>query len=366
MSSNLEIVPVNQWFDKELKAPLVIAGPCSAETETQVYQTAQQLSKIEGVQIFRAGVWKPRTRPGNFEGIGLESLEWIKRVKEDFGFYTSVEVATAKHAELALKNGIDILWLGARTTSNPFSVQEIADFLKGTDVPVMVKNPLNPDLALWVGAIERINKAGIKKIAAVHRGFHPFEHTKYRNIPKWELPISLKSMFHELPIIIDPSHIAGRRNLLFEVAQKGLDLNMDGLMVEVHHQPENALSDKEQQITPSDLSEMLQKLAFRRNIATDEFLNELNQFRNQIDSIDTQIIELLHQRLDIVEKIGHLKCKNDVSILQLSRWEKIMETRLEYGKELNISEEFLTKVLQLVHKESIQRQAEAMEDKKKD
>lgn len=360
MVKETQLLPIHQWFNLDEDKPVVIAGPCSAESEEQVFKTAKELSAY-GVKVFRSGIWKPRTRPGSFEGRGEEALFWLKRVKDELGMFVATEVANAKHVDLALKHKVDVLWLGARTVSNPFSVQEIADAIKGLDIPVLIKNPLNPDLALWIGAIERILKSGTKKVAAVHRGFHPFEYTKYRNIPKWELPIELKTSYHHLPILIDPSHIAGKRAFLYEIAQKGLDLNMDGLMIEVHPDPEHALSDNEQQITPKALADLTGLLELRKNEITDQFLNQLGQYRNQIDSIDFQILELLHQRMKVVERIGELKCKNKVSVLQIQRWESILKTRMEYGHELGLSDEFLKKMLQLVHKEAIQKQVDAMQ-----
>ncbi|MGE0087872.1 MAG: chorismate mutase [Bacteroidales bacterium] len=355
------ITPLKKWFKGIGDAPLIIAGPCSGETEKQMITTAIQIAAIGKVKVFRTGIWKPRTRPGNFEGVGKKGLKWLQQVKKETGLLTTVEVAKPEHVDLAVKHDVDILWIGARTTSNPFSVQELADYMKGIDKPVLIKNPINPDLQLWIGALERFNNSGIEKLAAVHRGFYPFEATSLRNIPKWEIPIELKSLYHSLPIICDPSHIAGRADLVFDISQKALDLNMDGLMIETHFNPEKALSDAKQQITPEQLKILLENLVIRTVNSTDEaFANVLETLRNRIDSIDQQMIELLANRMNVVEEIGKYKSQNQVTILQLRRWEKIVTTRIRQGKSLGLTEEFVKKLLQLVHKESIQRQTEVM------
>ena len=354
------ILKINTWFER-LTEPLIIAGPCSAESEAQIMHTAKEIVKVGKVNVFRSGIWKPRTRPGNFEGVGEEGLQWLKQVKKETGLLTAIEVANPEHVDLAVKYDIDILWIGARTTSNPFSVQELADHLKGYNKPVMVKNPINPDVNLWVGALERFHKSGINKLAAIHRGFYPFEATTLRNIPKWEIPIELKSMCHNLPVICDPSHIAGNREYIQEISQKAFDLNMDGLMIETHYNPSVALSDMNQQVTPEQLVQILQQLVLRNTKVKDQdFGNMMETLRSQIDSIDQQMLELLSQRMNIVEEIGKYKSKNEVTILQLRRWEKIISTRLRLGKSLGLSEDFVKKLLQLVHKESIQRQTEVM------
>jgi len=360
MAKLKNISTLNSWFN-DLKEPLIIAGPCSAESEEQMMQTAKEIVAIGKVKAFRSGIWKPRTRPGNFEGVGEEGLKWLNLVKKETGLLTATEVANAEHAALAIKNDVDILWIGARTTSNPFSIQELADSLKGYNKPVLVKNPINPDIQLWVGALERFHKAGVNKLAAVHRGFFPFEATSLRNIPKWEVAIELKSICHDLPIICDPSHIAGSTDYIAEISQKALDLNMDGLLIETHFNPELALSDINQQVTPKQLESILDKLVYRRITSDDSnFTNVLETLRNQIDSIDQQMLELLSKRMNVVEEIGEFKSKNEVTILQLRRWEKIMSTRIKLGKKLGLSEDFVKKLLQLVHKESIQRQTEVM------
>jgi len=361
MTKLKNITPLKKWFKEIGDSPLIIAGPCSAESEDQMMTTAREIAALGRVTIFRTGIWKPRTRPGSFEGVGKQGLKWLQQVKKETGLLTTVEVAKPEHVDLAVKYDVDILWIGARTTSNPFSVQELADYMKGIDKPVMIKNPINPDLQLWIGALERFNNAGIEKLAAVHRGFYPFEATTLRNIPKWEIPIELKSICHTLPIICDPSHIAGRADLVFDISQKALDLNMDGLMIETHCNPKKALSDASQQLTPKQLNNLLENLIIRKVNSDDEsFANVLETLRNRIDSIDQQMIELLAKRMDVVEEIGKFKSKNQVTILQLRRWEKIVTTRIRQGKALGLTEDFVKKLLQLVHKESIQRQTEVM------
>ncbi|MBN2668799.1 MAG: bifunctional 3-deoxy-7-phosphoheptulonate synthase/chorismate mutase type II [Bacteroidales bacterium] len=350
-----------QRYQKGL--PLLIAGPCSAESESQVLSIAEQLTKNEKVHVFRAGIWKPRTRPGNFEGVGYEGLKWLKRVKAEYKLQICTEVAKPKHVEAALKEGIDILWLGARTVSNPFSVQEIADSLKGVDIPVFIKNPINPDIHLWRGAIERMSHSGVTKIAAIHRGFYPYEDTKFRNIPKWEIPIELKTKFQHLPMICDPSHISGNRDFIEEIAQKALDLNFDGLMVETHHTPDLALSDAEQQITPEQLAQIIRKLVIRHD-EIDKKSSVIFNYREQIDSIDQQLMELLSQRMDVVKKIAFYKSEQNITIFQLRRWENIIRTRSEWGKKLKLNAHFIEKILELMHKESIQIQNDIMNQTK--
>ena len=342
---------------------IVIAGPCSAENEDQVLQTAKILSDSGKVKIFRAGIWKPRTRPGNFEGVGEKGLQWLKKVKEQTDLLTCTEVATTEHLETVLKqrDAVDIIWIGARTTANPFSVQALADALKGVNIPVMVKNPLNPDMKLWSGAIERIMKAGIEETAAIHRGFTPFQDMKLRNLPKWELAIEIKSEFPNMPVINDPSHIAGSREYIQEIAQKALNLNFDGLMIETHIDPDNALSDVKQQLKPEVFLHMLQSLRIRKSFSNDsEFSDLLEQYREQIDSIDFQLLELLNKRMEIVKDIGEYKLKNNVSIFQLKRWLNINSTRSEFGTSIGLDEKFIKRLLTLVHRESIRNQSEIM------
>lgn len=355
---------LDKWFDGSFKKPLIISGPCSVETYEQLDLTAGALKKIERIKVLRAGIWKPRTRPDSFEGVGLKGLKWLKEIKDKYGFLTTVEVAHPKHVEKCLEYGVDILWIGARTSSNPFSVQEIAEALNGCKIPVMIKNPVNPDLELWCGAIERIYAKGINRIAAIHRGFYPFEKTNFRNIPKWEIVIELKTCFHDLPVICDPSHISGSTKYIEEISQKALDLNMDGLMIESHYNPEIAKSDAKQQLLPVDLEKILNNLHFRQSDSTNiEFKSLLEKYRDQIDSIDFQLIELLASRMDVVGEIGKYKNEHNVTILDLRRWEDIIKTRTDLGKKLKLPDDFVKNLLQLVHKTSIQVQTEVMKKK---
>lgn len=345
------------WFGKDTGSFLIIAGPCSAETELQVLNTATELSVINGVSVFRAGVWKPRTRPGNFEGAGNKALKWLNKVQAETGLRVAVEVATPEHVKKCIDANIDVLWIGARTTSNPFSLQVIIDLLHNYDKPVLVKNPVNPDIELWTGAIERLIQAGVTKIGAVLRGCYPFEKTALRNIPKWELAIDLKTRFPDIPILCDPSHIAGDVRYIPEITQQSLDLGFNGLMFESHFSPRDALSDKKQQLKPRELSELLKMLHFR-DASELNFINNLERFRNKIDSIDMQLIELLAQRMNIVEEIGAYKNKNSISIFQLKRWKQIIETRLKYGNKLGLDKTFIRQLLKLIHFESIKKQSQ--------
>src|SRR6201996_493283 len=360
MKLNFNIQPLSSWM-KVGKEPLLIAGPCSAETEEQLVATAHLLAATGRVSALRAGIWKPRTRPGEFEGIGSIGLEWLKRAKAETGLPTAVEVATAKHVEEALNAGVDILWVGARSTVNPFTVQEIADALRGVDVPVMVKNPVNPDLSLWVGALERINNAGITKLAAIHRGFSSFEKSACRNEPMWDIAISLKTLAPELPIINDPSHITGNRDLIGYISQKALDLDMQGLMIESHIDPTVAWTDAKQQVTPSALSDLIGNLTLRKPETSNEQVNDkLSELRNNIDKIDDLIIQKMAERMQIAEQIGKYKKDNNITILQVNRWDEILNKRVNYGKALKLSPEFTEKLLELVHAESIRKQTEVM------
>ena len=360
MKLNLNIQPLNTWI-KTGKEPLLIAGPCSAETEEQLVATAHLLAATGKVSALRAGIWKPRTRPGEFEGIGSIGLEWLKRAKEETGLPTAVEVATAKHVEEALKAGVDILWVGARSTVNPFTVQEIADALKGVDVPVMVKNPVNPDLSLWIGALERINNAGITKLAAIHRGFSSYEKSAFRNEPMWDIAIQLKTLAPELPIINDPSHITGNRSLIGYISQKALDLDMQGLMIESHIDPSVAWTDAAQQVTPAALAEIIDHLALRKPEISDAVVKDaLSELRSKIDKIDDLLIQKTAERMQIAEKIGQYKKDNGITILQVNRWDEILQKRTAYAKALKLSPEFTEKLLELLHAESIRRQTEVM------
>jgi len=360
MKLELNIQPLESWI-KTGKEPLVIAGPCSAETEDQLVATAHLLAQTGRVSALRAGIWKPRTRPGEFEGIGSIGLEWLKRAKAETGLPTAVEVATAKHVEEALKAGVDILWVGARSTANPFTVQEIADALKGVDVPVMVKNPVNPDLSLWIGALERINNAGITKLAAIHRGFSSYEKSAFRNEPMWDIAIHLKTLAPHLPMINDPSHITGNRSLIGYVSQKALDLDMQGLMIESHIDPSVAWTDAAQQVTPAGLVEIIDHLALRKPEVRDAVVNDkLAELRSQIDKIDDLVIQKVAERMQIAEKIGQYKKDNGITILQVNRWDEILNKRTTYAKALKLSGEFTEKLLELLHSESIRKQTEVM------
>ena len=348
---------MRKWLDDfQLSHPLVIAGPCSAETEEQVVDIAMQL-KNSDVSIYRAGIWKPRTRPGGFEGVGAIGLKWLQKAKAETGLLMAVEVANANHVQLALEHDIDVLWIGARTTVNPFAVQEIADAVKGTDKIVLVKNPVNPDLALWLGGVERIYNAGITKLGVVHRGFSAYEKTKYRNIPEWQLAIELQDRFPDLPIICDPSHITGRRDMIQEVSQQALDLNYDGLMIETHNNPDKAWSDAAQQVTPTVLKDILKNLVIRKQ--TDEnhaFNQELDKLRLRIDENDTKMIEVLGKRMRIVDEIGLLKKENNVAVLQHKRWKAVLDKMTAEGLQQNLGEDFILQLFRAIHQESIDHQ----------
>ncbi len=344
--------------------PFVIAGPCSAETREQVLETAEGLKDLN-VDLLRAGVWKPRTRPGNFEGVGEEGIEWLREAGNKIGKPISVEVANTNHVELALKGGVDVLWIGARTTVNPFMVQEIADALKGTNTPVLVKNPVNPDVELWIGAIERFQSVGLTKRGAIHRGFSTFQKSPFRNSPNWNIPIELKRRLPELPIICDPSHICGNRELLAEVAQKAIDLNMDGLMLETHRNPDKAWSDAAQQITPTQLKTILSDLVWRNPNAVDiEVQAKLEELRATIDGLDRDILDLLIERLSISRNIGEYKREHNITILQHQRWNEILHDREAYVQGKELSQRFLYRFLEAIHEESIQQQTQVMNAKK--
>jgi len=348
---------LRNWLNNfGLEHPLVIAGPCSAETEEQVLKIAHQLKETD-TTVLRAGIWKPRTRPGNFEGVGTIGLKWLQKAKKETGLLTTTEVANAHHVEEALKHDIDILWVGARTTVSPFIVQELADALKGTDKPVLIKNPVNPDLALWLGAVERIYKADIKNIGVIHRGFSIYEKSAYRNNPEWQLAIELQNRFPDLPLILDPSHIAGNRKLIFDLCQTALDLNYDGFMVETHYDPDNAWSDAAQQITPKTLDQITQDLRIRKETdKSKEYKNQLNTLRTQIDIADHQLIDILSKRMEISDSIGRLKKENNVAVLQTKRWNEILGKMILQGDAKGLGEEFVLKVFKAIHLESITHQ----------
>lgn len=353
----LDLKPLDLHCDGE--RPFVIAGPCSAETEEQVMTTARQLAS-KGCHIFRAGVWKPRTKPGGFEGNGEEALPWMKRVKEETGMAITTEVATPEHVELALKYGIDILWIGARTTANPFAMQAIADSIRGMDIPVFVKNPVNPDLELWIGAMERINQAGIKRIAAVHRGFSSYEKKIYRNQPMWQIPIELRRRIPDLPIICDPSHIGGSRELIAPLCQQAMDLGFDGLIVETHCNPDKAWSDANQQVTPEVLDYILSLLIIRNKTVTTEGINEL---RKQIDELDNNLMDLLSKRMRVSREIGQYKKEHNMTVLQTSRYNEILDKRGTQGSLCGMDAKFIKEIFEAIHEESVRQQIEIINRK---
>ncbi len=356
--SNLNITPLKDWgFNFE--RPIIISGPCSCETEEQMSETAQRLSD-KGIDVLRAGIWKPRTRPGMFEGIGKEGLNWLVNAGKAIGKPTTVEVATAQHTQEALEAGVDILWIGARTTVNPFSVQEIADVLRGVDIPVLVKNPINPDLQLWIGSMERLNAVGITKLGAIHRGFSSYEKSKYRNKPMWELPIELRRLFPTMPIIVDPSHICGGRELIPSVSQKALDLDFDGLMIESHRDPDNAWSDAAQQVTPERLGEIISSLVVRSSKLDNFAENQLEALRAQIDRIDNYMLEIMGERMDIAKKIGEFKRDNGITILQTNRWDEIINDRVKKAAKKELTEDFVIDMMEAIHQESIRHQTRIM------
>ena len=345
------------WLDDmQLDHPLVIAGPCSAETEDQVLKIAHEL-KDSDVNYYRAGIWKPRTRPGNFEGVGAIGLGWLKKVKEETGMKTCTEVANRNHVELAIENDVDLLWIGARSTVSPFIMQELADALKGTDKIVLVKNPVNPDLALWLGGIERLYTAGIKNLGAIHIGFSTYEKTKYRNIPEWQLAIEFQNRFPDLPLICDPSHITGNREMIFDVSQTALDLNFDGLMIETHVDPDNAWSDAAQQVTPTTLKQIMKDLRIRKETDSEaDYNNALQNLRAQINVVDNQLIDTLGKRMKIADEIGALKKDKNVAVLQSKRWNEILGNMILEGEQRGLSEEFVLRMFKAIHQESINHQ----------
>lgn len=347
--------------EKWNKRPLIISGPCSAETEEQVLATAQRLAATGKIDMLRAGIWKPRTRPGNFEGIGVKGLPWLLQARKVTGLPTAVEVATGKQVEDALQFEVDVLWIGARTTVNPFSVQEVADALRGVNVPVLVKNPINPDLELWTGAVERVAKAGIKQLGLIHRGFSSYGNSEYRNAPMWHLAIEMKRRNPELMMINDPSHICGRRDILMEVAQKAIDLDYDGLMIESHIDPDNAWSDAKQQVTPERLAEMLGQIVWKKeDVPSEEYHAALDKLRNQINHLDDELMQILSQRMKVAEKIGLYKKDNNITILQTNRWNEILDRAVKKGEKLGLSKEFITKYFDAVHMESINHQTKVI------
>lgn len=360
MLLKLETTQIKDWQDYH-ERPFLISGPCSAETEEQVMETAQGLASLNRISIFRAGIWKPRTRPNTFEGVGTTGLKWLRRVKQETGLLVGTEVANEKHVYEALKYGIDMVWIGARTSVSPITVQEIADALRGVDIMVLVKNPINPDIELWIGAIERIANAGIRKLGAIHRGFSSYEKTAYRNQPNWQLPIELRRRIPDLPIICDPSHMAGAREYLYEISQKAMDLNFDGLMIETHNNPEKALSDAAQQINPEELKELLIRLIMRSPSTTDpKLLDVLGELRQQIDIFDDYLLDLMEKRMKVAETIGHYKKENNITILQSARWDEIVKRAMNKGRAKGLSAELIDTMFKAIHQESINRQMKIM------
>jgi chorismate mutase len=354
LSRNLSEISTWLKFDK---IPWVIAGPCSAESREQIISIARELTKSPHVKVFRAGVWKPRTRPNTFEGVGKVGLEWLKAVKAETSLLTTTEVASAQHVELCLDNGVDILWIGARTTVNPFLVQEIANALKGVDVPVFVKNPINAELGLWLGAIERLYHAGIRKLAAVHRGFTSYVEMEYRNRPDWQIPIELKRLIPNLPLICDPSHIGGHRDFIEPISQTALDLGIKGLMIETHIDPGRALSDSKQQITPNILIDLLDRLRARNAAITDKQVKgKIARLRAEISHVDSQIMQDLAERMRWVEEIGRLKRQHSIPVLQINRWENLLDDHMAKAQQLGLDSEFIKAVFELIHAQAVERQ----------
>lgn len=360
----MDIRELKDWH-LNFQKPLVISGPCSVETEQQFRQSV--LPILDKVDFVRGGIWKPRTRPGNFEGNGEQALKWVKALKAEHPFRFAMEVATPNHIELAHQYEVDLIWIGARTTVNPFNVSELAEALKGSELPVLVKNPIHAELSLWKGALERFSKAGIQKLGAIHRGFHSYQAGKYRNLPMWQIPLDLKSEFPQLPLICDPSHIAGDRNLIAEIAQKALDLNYDGLMIEAHSKPDEAWSDAKQQIKSDGLGDLLNGLLLRDSVFTKEnIINQLDTIREQIDQADRELLEAIKLRMSLVEKIGEFKKENNVAIFQLGRWKEIFNSRQEWAEQLNLDKEFVVDILRLLHQQSVKTQTEVFNKTEQD
>lgn len=363
-SKKLDIIPLYDWGMFTEPRPSVVAGPCSAESEEQVMETAKGLKEM-GINVYRAGIWKPRTHPGSFEGAGSPGLKWMQRAKKEYGLKIATEVASEKHVFECLKFGVDLVWLGARTTANPFLVQEIADALKDTDIPVLVKNPVNPDLDLWIGALERLNRAGIKKLGVIHRGFSTFEKIRYRNDPQWQVAIEFRSRHPELPFFVDPSHMAGCKDFIQEISQRSLDLGFEGLMIESHCNPSVALSDARQQLTPAELSDLLYRQITVRNADSDakEWKDNIDQLRAKIDIIDENILYTLGSRMKISRQIGEYKKNNNIAILQTSRWDAVLAKVVAKGKEYGLPENFITDVFNAIHEASVEVQNEIISNK---
>lgn len=360
-----DVVPLYEWGMFTEPRPSVVAGPCSAESEEQVMETAKGLREL-GINVFRAGIWKPRTHPGCFEGVGAEGLKWMQRARKEYGVKIATEVAGEKHVAECLKAEVDMVWLGARTTANPFLVQEIADALKGTDIPVLVKNPVNADLDLWIGALERLSRAGIRKLGVIHRGFSTFDKIKYRNDPQWQVAIELRSRYPELPFFVDPSHMGGSRNYIQEISQRSLDLGFEGLMIESHCNPSVALSDAKQQLTPAELKDLLYNQIVVRESDSDspEWRENIDQLRAKIDVIDENIIYTLGSRMRVSRQIGEYKKHNNIAILQTARWDQLFAKVVEKGEEYGLTEKFLADVFNAIHEASVEAQNEIISGKK--
>ena len=362
MEHRLDIIPVSEWgfFDESIP-PLVIAGPCSAESELQVMMTAKGLAEF-GIHVFRAGIWKPRTHPGSFEGVGAPGLKWLQKVKNEYGMKVCTEVANEKHVYECLKYGIDMVWIGARTTANPFLVQEIAEALRDTDIPVLVKNPVNPDIDLWIGALERLNRVGVRKLGVIHRGFSTSQKIPYRNLPGWQMAVELRTRYPQLPFFADPSHMGGSRQYLKELSQRAMDLGLDGLMIESHCDPSCALSDAKQQLVPEDLKALLEGLTVRQKVTNDREYNEgIEQLRSQIDVIDENLLMALGDRMEISRKIGEFKKAHNIAIVQTSRWDSILSSMIEKGKDYGLPEEFVTAFFTAIHEASVAEQNKILE-----
>lgn len=345
---------------KNGKRPFLIAGPCSAESEDQLVSTAKRIAELGSVNLIRAGIWKPRTRPNSFEGLGEVALPWLVTAGKETGIPTTTEVANAKHVETALKYGVDVLWIGARTTVNPFTVQEIAEALRGVDISVMIKNPVNPDLSLWLGAFERFENVGVTDLAGIHRGFSVYDHPKYRNVPSWEIPIALKEHRPDTPMICDPSHIAGKRDLLFEVSQKAMDLNFEGLMIETHPTPDDAWSDPAQQVTPDGLKYIIRNLILRSQEVTNDVAEEIDEIRAKVADLDDRMFDLLKKRMQYSDVVGQLKRENNITILQQEHWNNIINKRLEKSEDYNLTRKFVRQIMDSIHQESIRHQTAVM------
>ena len=364
MDRTLDTIPVSEWgfFDESIP-PIVIAGPCSAESELQVMMTAKGLHEF-GIHVFRAGIWKPRTHPGSFEGAGVPGLKWLQKVKKEYGMKVCTEVANEKHVYECMKYGIGMVWIGARTTANPFMVQEIADALHDTDIPVLVKNPVNPDLDLWIGALERLNRAGVKKLGVIHRGFSTTQKIPYRNLPGWQIAVELRTRYPQIPFFADPSHMGGSRQYLKELSQRAMDLGLDGIMVESHCDPSCALSDASQQLVPGDLKTLLESLVVRQKRTNDREYNEnIEQLRARIDVIDENLLISLGSRMEVSRKMGEFKKAHNIAIVQAERWEELMADMIAKGKTYGLSEKFITDVFNAIHEASVAEQNRILESK---